>query len=139
MDRLLSIHNAMTTARHRERGRWYHATHKEQERAYRLSHKGERRAYLRDYYLAHKEIRWRRYKAALYGLTPEVYNRMLEEQGGVCAICSQPEPRCQGLSVDHDHNTGVVRGLLCSNCNTALGLFIDDPDRLARAATYLKH
>lgn len=72
-----------------------------------------------------------------YGLSIEDYERLLETQGGVCAICQRVPP--QGIfAVDHDHATGEVRGLLCqSRCNRALGLFGDDPEVLVRAADYL--
>lgn len=64
---------------------------------------------------------------------------MLADQGGLCAICRQPErtARNQVLAVDHDHSTGEVRGLLCSHCNRAVGLLADDPARLIRALAYL--
>lgn len=61
---------------------------------------------------------------------------MKNSQGGVCAICECPDKK--RLSVDHDHQTGKIRGLLCANCNLALGNFKDDPDRLAKAIVYLK-
>jgi hypothetical protein len=74
-----------------------------------------------------------------YGLTVEEYKVLLAAQEGICAICGGP-PTGMGKSyhVDHDHETGVVRGLLCSNCNTALGLLGDDPARLAVAINYLR-
>jgi recombination endonuclease VII len=56
-----------------------------------------------------------------YGLSKEDYERMLDEQGGVCAICGSA-PDKQRLSVDHNHGTGKVRGLLCHKCNLALGV-----------------
>lgn len=62
---------------------------------------------------------------------------MLERQGGVCAICKE-KPKNGRLAIDHLHGTDKVRGLLCSPCNTALGLFKDDPERLAAAIEYLK-
>jgi hypothetical protein len=67
------------------------------------------------------------------------YGTLLAAQGGICAICGGP-PTGMGKSyhVDHDHETGIVRGLLCSNCNTALGLLGDDPSRLAAAIRYLQ-
>lgn len=73
------------------------------------------------------------------------YGRMLVAQGGVCAICKLPETRLdrrtrskvQRLSVDHDHKTGSVRGLLCAACNAAIGLLKDDPLRMRRAAEYV--
>lgn len=72
-----------------------------------------------------------------YGLSLADYNLILEAQGGVCAIC---EGECSrpSFSVDHCHDTGKVRGLLCSKCNTAIGLLSDDYETTARAAHYLK-
>ncbi len=75
-----------------------------------------------------------------YGITPEQYDEMAAAQGGACRICGRlaaPDPR-KGLYVDHDHSTGRVRGLLCSQCNTALGLLNDDVALLAGAIEYLK-
>jgi hypothetical protein len=57
-------------------------------------------------------------------------------QRGRCAICQQLEPDRQ-FALDHDHRDGWVRGLLCHRCNIGLGMFEDDPERLARAAEYL--
>lgn len=79
-----------------------------------------------------------------YGLTPEMYDAMLAEQHGVCAICGNPpDPNGVGASsklhVDHDHGTGLVRGLLCTLCNVGLGRFHDDAAQLRRAADYLDH
>ncbi len=71
-----------------------------------------------------------------YGLSPGVYETMLGEQDGVCFICRNP-PGERSLNVDHSHETGQVRKLLCSPCNTGLGLFRDDPDLLIKAAAYL--
>ena len=65
---------------------------------------------------------------AQFGLTIEDYDAMYTKQGGVCAICQQPETSSRNgkvyrLAVDHDHNTGKVRGLLCFKCNSAMGSF----------------
>jgi len=79
-----------------------------------------------------------------YGLSVEQYDALLERQNYVCAICSQPETyRRKGwpirpLSVDHDHDTGAVRGLLCQACNFGLGSFMDDTCRLGQAIAYLE-
>ncbi len=72
-----------------------------------------------------------------YGVTLVEYARMLNEQGGCCAICGRPEPSNRGLDVDHDHETGDVRGLLCTSCNRVIGHAHDSEDRLRAAADYL--
>ena len=71
-----------------------------------------------------------------YGISVEDYEEMLESQGGGCYICGIG-PVGRALDIDHDHRTGKVRGLLCSNHNRALGLLGDDPDLLLAAHTYL--
>jgi hypothetical protein len=71
-----------------------------------------------------------------YGLEPGTYRRMFEEQNGLCAICHQP-PGAKGLSVDHCHERGNIRGLLCGNCNTAIGLMYDSIETLQSAIQYL--
>jgi len=58
-----------------------------------------------------------------YGITAEDYNAMMERQGGVCAICGAPPSETRSLNVDHDHETGAIRGLLCTLCNTHLEWF----------------
>lgn len=78
-----------------------------------------------------------------FGLTVADYNRMLDDQGGVCGICGRAETathrgNVRRLSVDHDHATGTVRALLCNDCNTGLGKFGDDPVQLETAAAYLR-
>lgn len=72
-----------------------------------------------------------------YGLTPEQYSKLIEEQDNKCAICHQP-PVKKRLHVDHDFVTGKVRGLLCSNCNVAIGLLQHDIKKMEDAITYLK-
>lgn len=78
----------------------------------------------------------------LYKITTEQYQAMHDEQGGVCLICQQTtKGRGQAnnrLAVDHDHKTKKIRGLLCSHCNTALGLFRDNVQYLESAINYLK-
>ena len=80
----------------------------------------------------------------VYGMTTGEHERMLASQAGVCKICCQEETRVHkdgspvNLHVDHDHATGMVRGLLCHRCNIGLGSFNDDPSRLRAAANYLE-
>jgi hypothetical protein len=75
-----------------------------------------------------------------YGIGIPEYNAMLIEQNGKCKICGSTDPRGRGgnFHVDHDHESKSIRGLLCSFCNTALGLMEDSPDRLRAAAKYVE-
>ena len=75
-----------------------------------------------------------------YGLTPEDYRKMAEKQQNRCAICGRWETHKKNryLAIDHNHVTGKIRGLLCSNCNAGLGFFEDNPQILANAIEYLK-
>lgn len=74
-----------------------------------------------------------------YRLTWDDYQDMLASQGAACAICRTVDPKSKSgtFTVDHDHSTGAVRGLLCSPCNLALGHMKDEPERLRAAADYL--
>ncbi len=74
-----------------------------------------------------------------YNLSIEQYEDMLKLQNGVCAIClGKPTGKKTRLCVDHCHDTGKVRGLLCNECNVGLGRFRDKVDLLASAIEYLK-
>lgn len=80
----------------------------------------------------------------VYGISEDTYIKLFEEQKGVCAICKSPETHVHrktnlicNLSVDHDHSTGIVRGLLCKRCNMALGLLRDSEVLLENAKKYL--
>ena len=99
----------------------------------------------------HKEYK-RRYPEAyrdshlrhLFGISLAQYEEMLTAQGGVCAICKNPETALHNrtkmpkrLAVDHCHDSGAVRGLLCSGCNTGLGNFKDSRAALEAALAYL--
>jgi len=72
-----------------------------------------------------------------YGITREQYLALWREQGGVCAICCRPPRGALLLSVDHDHVTGHIKGLLCQPCNVSIGLLRDDPKVIRRAAEYV--
>ena len=79
-----------------------------------------------------------------FGITLEEYNKRLLTQNGVCEICGNFETelsnagKIKNLSVDHNHSTNKVRGLLCSNCNVALGLMKEDELRLQRMIDYIR-
>ena len=79
-----------------------------------------------------------------FGIGIKEYDIMLKSQNGVCDICSSPESainphtkKARNMAVDHCHKTGKIRGLLCSLCNSAIGNFDDDIDRLRAAIQYL--
>lgn len=72
-----------------------------------------------------------------YSLNIAEYEKMLAAQGGVCAICGGVNENGSRLSVDHDHKTGKVRGLLCSKCNSGIGFFRDSISALVSAIRYL--
>jgi len=83
------------------------------------------------------------YNLMQFDISVDEYNRLMTEQDGLCAICRRPESSLfkgtiRRLAVDHDHETGDVRGLLCGQCNNGLGRFDDDPLRLRAAAEYLE-
>ena len=80
-----------------------------------------------------------------YGINVNEYNRILDEQNGVCGICGKIESemhrvtkKVKLLSVDHEHASGKVRGLLCSKCNRGIGAFLDSEDLLMKAIKYLR-
>lgn len=72
-----------------------------------------------------------------FGMTLEDYDSMLEQQDGKCAICKSEDSKGKRFSVDHNHKTGEVRGLLCNPCNAALGLLKDSPEIINSAKEYL--
>ncbi|MBT3735976.1 MAG: hypothetical protein HOG25_15110 [Gammaproteobacteria bacterium] len=69
-----------------------------------------------------------------YGISPEDYNQRYEMQDGLCMICGEKDIEV----VEHDHESGKVRGLACTTCNTMLGMAYDNPDILRAGADYLK-
>ena len=100
----------------------------------------------RAYRLKNREriaARRRGYTLNKYSISVGEYRQLFDRQGGVCAICGKPETKaikgsvCH-LSVDHDHQTGRLRGLLCRACNLVLGYASDNPQVLRRAAKYIE-
>lgn len=81
-----------------------------------------------------KEKGWRR--AGIKNFSYPQYTQLLESQNHQCAICRQHLIK---TAVDHDHQTGRVRGILCHQCNCGIGNFKDNPESLTRAAYYLRH
>lgn len=114
--------------RHTARGKkkikeWWNK-HKEQ------INKGQRERY-------HRDLRkqWNRWLIAKYGITVEVYDEMVVKQNNLCAICSKPDTT--RLSVDHSHETGKIRGLLCRKCNKFLYI-VEEPNWIINATRYLE-
>lgn len=114
---------------YREKARRWAAENPERRAAYQAEYRNrpERKRAMRDLY-------YRR----TYGLSADDVDRLLAEQGGGCAICQARPERLASMHVDHDHQTGRVRGLLCIDCNQGLGKFRDEPSLLLRAAVYLR-
>jgi DNA-binding transcriptional MerR regulator len=110
-------------------------THKK----YVESHKEQRKNTCRKYYDSHLEkIRNDKYLKR-YGINIEEFDRMIESQNGKCAICGKHYSELEkSLCVDHDHNTGKVRGLLCHTCNMILGNTHDSIFVLKKAIEYLQ-
>lgn len=75
----------------------------------------------------------------VFGISVEEFDAIIEQQGGGCAICgASKNTDGRQLHVDHCHNEGFIRGVLCADCNLGLGKFADDPERLERAASYAR-
>ncbi len=72
------------------------------------------------------------------GATQELYDTLYEAQKGCCALCNEPEEKFAWLCIDHDHDTGRIRGLLCPNCNRGIGLLRDNSQLLRKAAEYIE-
>lgn len=89
-------------------------------------------------YWENKSYEQERHLKRKYGIDLNDYARMLNAQGGACAICKLPEPINKKFDVDHCHATGIVRGLLCTSCNRMLGHSGDKEEVLIAAANYLR-
>lgn len=105
----------------------YVAENAEKKKAYMAEYGRKNRPRLRAYMRLYR-----------YGVTPEQYEQMLADQGGVCGICKRASEKQWGLVVDHNHQTGRVRGLLCDTCNVAIGLLDEDAARLSMALEWIK-
>jgi hypothetical protein len=107
---------------HLERAREYHHKNRERLIEKKRTHRKENQAV----YAERRRLR-------VYGLAPEKFADMLAAQNGCCAVCGDGGI----LVVDHCHDTGKIRSLLCSPCNTAIGLFKEEPKRMRAAIRYL--
>ena len=105
--------------------------------AWRRDNREHVRAWQRQYNAGRKRENRDTHLRRTFGITLEDFEAMLSAQGGGCAICGRAAPEGTSLHVDHDHETGVVRGLLCFTCNGALGMFTENEEYLARATEYV--
>lgn len=132
--------------RHRESARKSRVVHREKMLEATRKWRRENKAFVRERRRVWEaknpdkvKLIYLRKRAKLFGLTAEQYLAMHAAQGGCCAICRKPEAECgrRRFGVDHDHETGAVRALLCGPCNSLLGLARDDIAVLECAIAYL--
>ncbi len=102
---------------------------------YRAENRDEYNASMREWRANHKEEAKELDLHRTYGLPLETFKKMLSDQGGKCALCFKAPSGVRPLCVDHCHDTGKVRGLLCYGCNRLMVL-IDNPELLAKAIAY---
>jgi hypothetical protein len=125
-----------TSKYNKENSAWYREYHS----VWYRNNKDKAKSYNEKIMQKDPESRLRKWLRLGYGLSLEDYKKMKEEQQDLCKICKQPnrDKDISRLSVDHDHKTGKVRGLLCRRCNTALGLLDDRIDLFKEAILYLE-
>lgn len=118
-----AAHKEEHQAKRRAYGKIYDAAHKEKKKAYYIAHRETWKQYNRNYWLSHE-----------YGLSQNEFELMFSAQEGKCAICKTDQFDGNGKRphIDHSHATGRVRGILCGNCNRALGA-IKDNQNIARS------
>jgi hypothetical protein len=125
---------------HRDaRKRWYQANREQSiasVKQWQQVNAEHMRTYRREYRKRRQAEDREAHLRRTFGITSADYEALLARQNGGCAICGRP-PKKAALHVDHDHETGVIRGLLCVGCNNALGQFHDDFELLQRAADYV--
>lgn len=117
-------------AANRERSRTdpaWRARRNAASKAYRDAHRSEHNRSMRN-------LNYRK----RFGITYDDFLLILAGQGGGCAICATTEPSGRGFVLDHCHDTGDVRGVLCAKCNSALGMFCDDLTLVRRAVEYME-
>lgn len=132
---------AINSARVRRHYRQNKAKVLQKNREWKAKNKAHVREYMKDYRHRYKSRARTLHYSRTYGLTVAQVDAMLAAQDGACAICQTQNPsrgRTLGWFVDHDHKTRLVRGILCNNCNRAIGLMKDDPSILERAVAYLR-
>lgn len=123
----------------KQRKRWYQANRTAaiaSVKRWQQENKEHLHAYRREYRQRRKSEERNAYLRRTFGVSNDDYDALLRAQADGCAICGRP-PGKSSLHIDHDHDSGRIRGLLCVGCNNALGQFRDRADLLSRAANYL--
>ncbi len=144
-DRPNNIKIKRCSACHATAQREYNARNRDHLNALRRKKRKERgeeyRQYENGYRAANAERINERERARRYGLTVDELRELLAQHDGTCAICgtSEPDERYGQWAIDHCHDSGRIRGILCSKCNKGIGLLRDDPVVLRAAADYLDH
>ena len=113
--------------------------YKAAQRRYKDKHREHTRIKNAEYREKYPELQRKTYYQREYGITISDFDDMYIEQGGCCAICGKHQSELNlRLNIDHCHKTGKIRGLLCGNCNTSLGLLKENIGVLNNAIKYLK-
>ncbi len=108
------------------------------DRRYSAKHRAKLRLRNAEWQRKNKEVTWKN-SLKRYNISPDEWNDMFIEQGGCCAVCGIHQSKLKKrLHVDHNHSIGENRGLLCGNCNTAIGLMKDNPKIMRNAIKYLE-
>jgi hypothetical protein len=112
---------------------------KRQKSVRKYNNTPERKQEMKEYYQNNKEKAINRQMVVNYGITLDGYNELLNKQDGSCYICNvHHTTQKKRLHIDHCHTSGKVRNLLCSNCNTALGLLKEDVVRARKLVDYIE-
>lgn len=144
--------SAAAKVKQAERMKRWRSAHKEHisvyQKAWREKNKSHVQAYQKTFqeqYRQRDDVQmtiWKNHLHKNYRMTPEAFNALWSEQSGLCAVCAVPmDPRGRqkdAVCVDHNHETGKVRGLLCRGCNHGIGNLKDSPEVLEAAALYLR-
>lgn len=133
---------AVCTTAHKLRAKIYYERYQEQIKKkrleYRKTHKEEENRKRREYSKRKPDVIKNQHLVAEFKMTLQQFRDMEAQQGGVCKICLKPPTKSKKfLSVDHDHKTGKVRGLLCNRCNSGIGYFKDNTSLMLTAISYL--
>lgn len=116
----------------------------EKEKRFNPEKKKRNQIQYKKWYLKNRGYTTKRTRLENFGINENQYQELVKKQNGVCAICGNPEKakingNVKSLAVDHCHKTNLIRGLLCSNCNTALGLLKDNVQILQKMINYLNN